>query len=129
MTPSPDHALLTTLLDALRARQQITLVLVPDLGPYCGRTNLHDGVVFLDGRNSDAAQHATLTHELIHLACPECPEDDVERQAAELLVPLPDALAAQADGDLRAVAARLRVDEQLVRARLRAPDAQEGRGD
>lgn len=122
MTSAPDHTLLTTLLDALRARQQITLVLVPDLGRFCGRTDMHDGVVFLDGRNSDGQQHATLTHELIHLSCPDCPEDDVERQAAERLVPLPDALAARATGTEEELAARLRVDAQLVRARVRGVD-------
>lgn len=127
MTSPPDHPLLTTLLDALRARQQITLVLVPDLGPHCGLTDLHDGVVFLDGRDDDARQHATLTHELIHLTCPECPEDDVERQAAERLVPLSDALAAQTSGRYDEVARRLHVDAQLVRARVRAVTARDER--
>lgn len=115
--------LYTTLIQALRSRGQITLVLAPDLGPSCGITDLHDSVVFLDARNSDGAMLATLVHELIHLICPSCPDEDVEAQTAELLVPLPDALAARASGDLAALACRLGVDEQLIRARLRTLEA------
>lgn len=122
MTAS-DNSLLPTLLAALRAQGQITLVLAPDLGRRCGITNLHDSVVFLDARNDDGAMHATLVHELIHLVCPECPDDEVEAQTAELLVPLADALAAQATGDIAGAAARLRVDKQLIRARLRGMPA------
>lgn len=117
---APDNTLLPTLLAALRAREQITLVLAPDLGRRCGVTDLHDSVVFLDARNDDGAMHATLVHELLHLVCPECPDDDIEAQTAERLVPLADALAARDTGDIAGAAARLQVDEQLVRARLRA---------
>lgn len=121
----PDNSLLPTLLAALRARQQITLVLAPDLGRRCGVTDLHDSVVFLDARNDDGAMHATLVHELLHLVCPDCPDDEVEAQTAEALVPLDEALTARATGDIAGVAARLRVDEQLIRARLRTIPASE----
>lgn len=122
---SPDSPLLHTLATALSSRGQITLVLAPGLGAKCGAMGLadkRDGVVYLDGALALGELHATLVHELRHLICPDCGDDAIEDQTAALLVPLVDALTAQATGDYAGVAARLRVDEQLVRRRLRAPD-------
>lgn len=122
--PSPDP-ILPVFLDALETHRRITFVLADDLGDHCGLTNLHEGVVFLHGANTLGEMRATITHELHHLACPDSDEHEVEEMTALLLVPLPEALAAQARGDLSGCADRLMVDTALIRARLRAADAGE----
>lgn len=121
-------SLMPVFLDALRAHRQITFALADDLGPHCGLTNLDDAVVFLSAANTDGEMLATIGHELHHLACQDCPDDEIEYMTAEVLVPLPDALAA-ITGDVARVAARLGVDTALVRARIRTLPEQRDGGD
>ena len=121
MTPDPRHAVLSALLDALRTYRTLTFVLADDLGERCGITNLDAGTVFLHADNDDGEMAATIQHELLHLTCPECPEEEIEYLAAERLVPLGDALSAAASGEWAATAAALGVDVQLLKARLRDP--------
>lgn len=115
--PSPDPVL-PIFIEALRSRRAITFALA-DLGNRAGLVDLQTGTVFLSADCSLGEFRATIAHELHHLNCPECPEDEVEQMTAELLVPLHDALIAQARGDLAEVAERLGVDVKLVRARMR----------
>lgn len=112
--------LLPLFLDVLRTRGHVTFVLAEDLGERCGLAELDRSVVVLNGRNDIATHRATICHELLHLDCDECPEDEVEQMAAEILVPLPAALSAIAGADIDQVAAVLGVDRQLVRARMRS---------
>lgn len=128
MTFPPDPAdrdpLLPVFMEALAAQRNrsITFVLVDNLG-QCGLTNLDAGVVYLSAQNSYGEMRSTIAHELYHLLCPDdCTEDDIEARAAELLVPLSEALAAQARGDMVAAAEQLGVDTALLRARLRGLD-------
>lgn len=126
MTPTPPpheqacpDPVLPVFVEALRSRGTITFALA-DLGKHAGLVDIDGGVVFLDRGNSLGEMRATIAHELHHLNCPDCPEDEVEQMTAELLVPLHDALVAQAPGgDLQRIAARLGVDAKLVRARVR----------
>lgn len=118
--PEGCDPLLPLFLDVLRTRGHITFVLAEDLGERCGLAELDRSVVVLNGRNDTATQRATICHELLHLDCGECPEDEVEQLAAEILVPLPAALSAIAGADIDQVAAVLGVDRQLVRARMRS---------
>lgn len=120
MTPPAPDPLLPVLINVLRERRRLTFVLEDDLAGHCGLTNLEDGVVYLEAANTFGEMRATIGHELHHLLDPDSPEHEVEQLTAELLVPLPHALAAEANGDLAAVAEQLGVDTQLVRARLRA---------
>lgn len=122
--PNPDGVdpLLPLFLDVLRARGHVTFMLSESIGDHCGLAELDQSVIVLNERNDTATQRATICHELLHLDCGECPEDQVEQMAAEILVPLHDALAARAHtgANLATVAARLGVDPQLVRARIRS---------
>lgn len=128
--PDPDP-LLPLFLEVLRARGHVSFVLT-DLGDRCGMVELDKSIIVLDAANTTAAMRATICHELLHLHCDDCPEEEIEDMTAGILVPLADALAAAADAgaDLTRVAARLGVDEQLVRARLRSiPQQQQGYAD
>lgn len=125
MTGSPDP-ILAALLQALATHRRITFVLA-DLDDHCGKANLDSAVVYLADANTIGEMRATVLHELMHLICPECPEDEVEAQAAEMLVPLAAALAAQACGDFAGAAEMLVVDSALVRARLRVEQRTLGR--
>lgn len=121
--PPPAHdPVLPLFLDVLRDRGHVTFVLADLPADRCGMVELDKAVVVLDGRNTEAQHRATIAHELHHLACPDCPEHEVEEMTAEILVPIADALAAAATAgaDLTQVAARLGVDPQLVRARIRS---------
>lgn len=107
-------------LDVLRKRGHVTFMLA-DLADQCGRVYFDHSVVVLDRANDPAAMRSTTAHELQHLDCPDCDEDEIEDRTARLLVPLPAALAAaQIHGGARAVADRLGVDPQLVHARIRS---------
>lgn len=119
-------------LEVLRRKGHVTF-LIADLGDDCGLVNKDRSAIVLDSGNDQAAMRATVAHELQHLACPDLPDEEIERMAAEMLVPLPDALsAAQVRGGVRAVAERLGVDPQLVAARIRSivaePDGARGVG-
>lgn len=118
----PHDPVLPLFLDVLRARGHITFVLADNLGHRCGMAELDRSIIVLDAANTVAEHRATITHELVHLQCGECPEHEVEQIAASILIPLEDALAAAATAgaDITDVAARLGVDEQLVRARIRS---------
>jgi hypothetical protein len=120
VTATDPAAVMPLLVDALNAAPErtISLVLVDDLGPHCAITNLNRAVIYLDARCTPGELRATIAHELVHIACPDCDEEEVESRAARQLVPLADAVTAQ-PGDLRAVAERLGVDAALVRARAR----------
>lgn len=112
-------------LDVLRHRGHVTFM-VADLGEACGIVNLDRSVIVLDRRNDQAVMRSTVGHELEHLDCPDCPEAEIEQMTAELLVPLPEALAAaQLTVGVHAVADRLGVDPQLVRARIRSVTAEQ----
>jgi Zn-dependent peptidase ImmA (M78 family) len=117
-------------LDVLRDRGHVSFVLA-DLDNRCGMVELDKSVIVLDASNTVAEMRSTICHELLHLHCDECPEDEVEEMTAGILVPLQDALAAAAEAgaDIAQVAARLGVDEQLVRARLRSIPHQQGYAD
>lgn len=145
MRPSPDEsrqvppsrctysdALFDILNDALKKHRRITFALTGELINTCGITNLEHAVVFLSDANSQATMRATVAHELIHLLCQDCPDEEVEAMAAEALVPLPAALEALASGSMSEVAARVGVDEQMMRARVRtiplAGESQHGVG-
>lgn len=117
MTSSPEP-LFGLLLAALREHRIITFVIADLGGDRCGLVDRQDNVIFLEGSNTDGAMRATVAHELHHLVCPECPEDEIEAMTAEMLVPLSDALAAQTGADVDQIAARLVVDPALVRARM-----------
>lgn len=104
-------------LEVLRRKGHVTFLLA-ELGDRCGIVNKDRSVVVLDTGNDEAAMRATVAHEMHHLTCPECPDEEIEQMTAELLVPLPDAMAAQMQG-VRSVAERLGVDPQLVAARIR----------
>lgn len=123
--PKPPDPVLPVLLDVLEERRTITLVLADDLDGRCGFTDKQDSVIFLDRANTLGEHRSTLVHELLHLARPELAEDKIEALTAELLVPLPDALAAVTHADLHAVADSLGVDAQLVKARQVAGDSEE----
>lgn len=123
--PKPPDPVIPVLLDVLEERRTVTLVLADDLDGRCGFTDKHDAVIFLDRSNTLGEHRSTLVHELLHLAKPELAEDKVEALTAELLVPLPDAMAAVTDADLCTVADSLGVDAQLVRARQVAGDNEE----
>lgn len=118
----PPDPLLPVFLGILRTWKQVTFMLADDLGGRCGITNLDTAVIILDAHNSDAAMRATILHEMLHLESADSPDEEVERRTAELLVPSHEALAAARTpgADIRQIAARLGVDVQLVRARIRS---------
>lgn len=113
--------------DVLRRYGRITFVHVEpgELGDdRCGEVIATDdhAWIFLDGGGTVGEFTATVAHELSHLDHPE--EDDdavIESCAAELLIPLDEALAAITRDQIEAVARRHGVDSQLVRARVRTP--------
>lgn len=117
VTSSPE-SLFGLLLAALREHRIITFVVADLGGDRCGLVDRQDNVIFLEETNTDGAMRATVAHELHHLVCPQCPEDEIEAMTAEMLVPLSDALAAQAGADVDQIAARLVVDPALIRARM-----------
>lgn len=120
MASTPDtDPVLPVFLQVLRERGTLTFILA-DLGTRAGIVALDKNVIVLNETNTDGAHRATICHELLHLHCGECPEHEIERMTAELLVPLPDALAAANTGDITRLADRLGVDPQLVRNRIRA---------
>lgn len=120
VTATDPAAVMPLLVDALNAapHRTLSIVLVDDLGPYCAVTDPDSAVIYLDARCTPGEMRATIAHELVHIACPDCGEEEVESRAARQLVPLADAVAAR-PGDLAAVAERLGVDAALVRARAR----------
>ena len=129
MTPPPPGSLpgpdpvFPLFLDVLRKHGRVSFVLADDLDGRCGMVNFDQAVIVLDAGNDCGAMRSTIAHELGHLDCPECPDDEIEQMTAERLVPLTDALAAAHAADsadmIRHVANRLGVDTQLVRARIR----------
>lgn len=106
-------------LDVLRAHGTVTFLLA-DLAGRHGLVELDKAIIALDRGNTAPEMRATIAHELHHLECPDCSDDDVEAMTAELLVPLPAALAAAGGADPDTIAANLFVDPKLVRARLRS---------
>jgi hypothetical protein len=119
---------------ALHSRRTITFVLTNSdtlealaraaghdtRGGHYGLTDLEEAVIYLDEANTIGEMRATITHEIAHLTYPTWSDEAVEAMAAELLVPLPDAIEAVAGGAIEEVAERLAVDGHLIRARLRA---------
>lgn len=127
-TGLPHHRpLITQLRDVLRTHRQITFMHV-DAGQLGGDKYgeviaVDDHAwIFLDDSCTGGEYVATLAHELTHLAHPDELDDAViEWRAAELLIPLTEALAATTVEDIEAVALRHGVDSQMVRARGRTP--------
>jgi Zn-dependent peptidase ImmA (M78 family) len=107
---------------ALRTRRKITFVLADraSLGGNYGLTDLDEAVVFLDESNTLGEMRSTIAHELTHLTYPTSSEEEVEAMAAEMLVPLADALEAHARNAIEETAERLMVDGRLILARIRA---------
>jgi hypothetical protein len=119
---------------ALHSRRTITFVLTDSdtlealaraaghdtRGGHYGLADLEEAVIYLDEANTTGEMRATITHEIAHLTYPTWSDEAVEAMAAELLVPLPDAIEAVARGAIEEVAERLAVDGHLIRARIRA---------
>lgn len=81
-------------------------------------TNKHTGDVYLRSDLDDGQLRACTGHELHHLRHPGWSEIDVEHSTAQLLVPLPAALAARTEEDMDDMAQALWVDRKLIMSRL-----------
>lgn len=135
LPPTGDHPphtgdVLGTICDILADIGQVTVALAdPDrIGHRCGVADRERGVVLLNAAHGFGKRRATLLHELLHLACPDCDDDEVEQATAAALVPTREATAVVlGTADVEQVAARVDVDPQLVRARIAALVAAQGR--
>lgn len=89
-----------------------------------GMTDVEHRTIWIDSRLNQAARRSTLTHEAIHAArldgeCTDWDEDQVEQEAARILLPLDRLLHVLPWAhNLYEAAEELWVDEPLLRVRL-----------
>lgn len=131
--PSPTtDDVLGMLCDVVSRHGTLTVALAEParIGDRCGVVDRVNAIVLLNAGHKHGKRRATLLHELLHLACPDCDDDEVEDRTAATLVPLRDAAAvARGVEDPEKVARRLDVDPQLVRQRVSGLAVVHGGGD
>lgn len=117
--PSTTDDVLGMLCDVVSRHGTLTVALTDQIGDRCGAVDRVNAVVLLNSGHQHGKRRATLFHELLHLTCPDCDDDEVEDRTAAALVPLRDAAAVvRGAEDPAQVASRLDVDAQLVRQRV-----------